>query len=174
MEKVNYEADPSKTLAPLNTEFWTSHTHLHCHHWVKIAGFDSCLTHHWACPLPKKAKTKDWLLSAMVDLKKLGVTFSCVPNSLWATLALDAVQFTATCETPFSKKQTKKKPLWSSRFYYSMVLMCPTQCLPLAFSFKMFLSLHSNLLIEVYNVNNFCSKKYPITLYLYHFEMTAG
>ena len=47
--------------------------------------------------LPKNAKTMDWLLSAMeVDLKKLDVTFSRVPNSLWATLALDTVQFTAT------------------------------------------------------------------------------
>lgn len=113
MEKVNYEADLAK---PQPTEYRVLNKSYPSA--LSPLGQDSRLlipvSHITEHALPKKAKTKDWLLSAMeVDLKKLGVTFSCVPNSLWATLALDAVQFTATQpRTPFLlKKQTKKKPL---------------------------------------------------------------
>ena len=102
MEKVNYEEDLAKP-QPIEQGVWNKSYPSA----LSPLGQDSMLfipvSHITEHALPKKAKTMDWLLSAMeVDLKKLDVTFSRVPNSLWATLALDTVQFTATQpRTPF-------------------------------------------------------------------------
>ena len=147
MEKVNYEEDLAKP-QPIEQGVWNKSYPSA----LSPLGQDSMLfipvSHITEHALPKKAKTMDWLLSAMeVDLKKLDVTFSRVPNSLWATLALDTVQFTATQpRTPFllnthththTHKQQKKPRLCDLQSSTSaMVLTCALTVFASCFPFK--------------------------------------